>query len=246
MALDTICIIGEGELKERLKELLVKANFNVIAADLSQDYAEQACDADLVVESVAEDLALKRKVFADCDAKCHKGTILATTTSNSWVTKLAAATKRPDKIVGLNFTKSLSGDKYLVQIVRGLQTSDSTARVSEELLERAGVAAVRVAESPGLILDRVVASIVNEACVMYSARLATIEDIDRMMKVCVNWPMGPFEFADYIGVDRVVAILECLSRELGPKYLPNFLLKKMIDAGWLGRKTGRGFYVYDR
>jgi 3-hydroxybutyryl-CoA dehydrogenase len=198
------------------------------------------------LEVAPEEMAAKEKILKSCDSKCHKETILATTTANPWITKLAAATKRPEKVVGLNFTKNPFEDKYLVQIVRGIQTSDDTVQVSREFLEKSDIAVAELEETPGFILDRVIASIVNEACVMYSAKLATLEDMDRMMKVCVNWPMGPFEFADTIGVDRVVEILESVSQQLGPKYLPNFLLKRMVDAGWLGKKTGRGFYVYSK
>lgn len=246
MNIRTVSIIGDGELKGRLQELLSKMDFKVITSDLSQDYANQVSDADLVLEAVAEDFALKKKVFENCDSKCRKETILATTTDNPWVTKLAAATKRPEKVIGLNFTKNPFEEKYLVQIVKGLQTSADTVQTSSEFLGKAGVAIAKLEETPGFILERVIASIVNEAAVMYSAKLATLEDIDRMMKVCVNWPMGPFEFADTVGVYRVVEILESLSQQLGPKYLPNFLLRKMVDAGWLGKKTRRGFYVYSK
>jgi 3-hydroxybutyryl-CoA dehydrogenase len=246
MNVRTVGIIGDGELKGWLQKLLSKANFKVITSDLNQDYAEQVSDADLVLEVTPEDMALKKEVFESCDAKCRRETVLATATANPWVTKLAAVTKRPDKVIGLNFTKNPFEEKYLVQIVRGLQTSDDTVQTSSEFLRKVGVAVVKLEETPGFILDRVIASIVNEAAVMYSAKLASLEDIDRMMKVCVNWPMGPFEFADTMGVDRVVEILESLSQQLGPKYLPNFLLRKMVDAGWLGKKTGRGFYVYSK
>jgi len=246
MSVRTVGIIGDGELKGWLQELLSKADFKVITSDLNQDYADQVSATDLVLEAVAEDFALKRKVFENCDSKCRKETILATTTANPCITKLAATTKRPEKVIGLNFTKNPFEEKYLVQIVRGLQTSEDAVQTSRDFLEKAGIVVAKLEEAPGFILDRVIASIVNEAAVMYSAKLASLEDIDRMMKVCVNWPMGPFEFGDTIGVDKVVEILESLSQQLGPKYMPNFLLRKMVDAGWLGKKTGRGFYVYSK
>ncbi len=244
MKIRAINIIGEGELAIKLKELVSKADFKVIASELTGDYARQAADVDLVLEVAPEDIAVKKKVFKSCDAKCGKETILATTTANPWVTQLAKATKRPEKVIGLNFTKNPFEEKYLVQIVRGLQTSDETIQAVKEFLGKVGVTAVKLEENPGFILDRVIASIINEAAVMYSSKLATKEDIDSMMKVCVNWPMGPFEFADTIGVDKVVEILESMSQQLGPRYQPCFLLRKMVDAGWLGKKTGRGFYVY--
>jgi 3-hydroxybutyryl-CoA dehydrogenase len=242
--INTVSIIGDGELAAKLQELLSKAGFKVITSDLKGDYAKQAADVDLVLEVAPEDIAVKKKVFKSCDAKCGKDTILATTTANPWVTQLARVTKRPEKVVGLNFIKNPVEEKYLVQIVRGLQTSDDAVKDVKEFLEKAGITVVKLEENPGFILDRVIASIVNEAAVMYSSKLATKEDIDKMMKVCVNWPMGPFEFADSMGVDRVVEILDSMSQQLGPKYQPCFLLRKMVDAGWLGKKAGRGFYVY--
>jgi 3-hydroxybutyryl-CoA dehydrogenase len=245
MQITTVSIIGDGELVDKLKELLSKANLNVSVAGLKQEYARQTAESDLVIEVAPADLDAKKKIFKSCDAKCRKETILATVTSNPWVTKLAGSIKRPDKVVGLNLTKNPFEDKYLVQVVRGLQTSDETIQAVKELMTNIGVTAVKLDETPGFILDRVIASIVNEAAVMYSSKLASKEDIDKMMRVCVNWPMGPFEFADNMGVDRVVEILNQMTQQLGPKFQPCFLLKKMVDAGWLGKKTGRGFYVYN-
>jgi len=244
MKISTVGIIGGGELADKLKELLNKANLKVAVTDLKADYAKQIGESDLAIEIAPEDLAAKKKILKGCDAKCCKETILATTSCNPWVTQLAGATKRPEKVVGLNFTKNPFEDKYLVQVVRGMQTSDDTIQAVKELITNIGMTAVKLEETPGFILDRVIASIVNEAAVMYSSKLATKEDIDKMMKVCVNWPMGPFEFADNMGVDRVVEILDSMTKEIGPKYQPCFLLRKMVDAGWLGKKTGRGFHVY--
>lgn len=246
MSISTVGIIGDDELAVQLQALLAKADFKVVVSSLSGDYAKQISNVDLVLEVAPEEINLKKEVFMNCDANCRKEAILATTTANSWITKLAAATKRPERVIGLNFTKNPFEEKYLVQIVKGLQTSKDIVQISEDFLRKIGVVYVKLEETPGFILDRVIASIVNEAAVMYSARLASRDDIDRMMKICVNWPMGPFEFADTIGVDRIVEVLESLSQQLGPKYLPNFLLRKMVDAGWLGKKTGRGFYVYDK
>jgi 3-hydroxybutyryl-CoA dehydrogenase len=244
MKITTVSIISAGALADKLKEFLSKTNLNVVHTDPKEDYAGQVGESDLVIELAPEDLAAKKKIFKRCDAECRKETILATTTSNPWVTPLAGSTKRPDKVVGLNFTKSPFEDKYLVQVVRGLQTSDDTVQAVKEFIANIGMTAVKLEETPGFILDRVIAAIVNEAAVMYSSKLASKEDIDKMMRVCVNWPMGPFEFADSMGVDRVVDILDEMTQQLGPKYQPCFLLRKMVDAGWLGKKTGRGFHVY--
>src|SRR4030042_4123604 len=188
MKIGAVSIIGEGELADKLKDLLEKTNLKVLVAELKGEYTKQVTEADLVLEVAPEDLAAKKKIIKSCDAKCRKEAILATTTSNPWVTQLASATKRPDKVVGLNFTKNPFEEKYLVQVVKGLQTSDETVQSVMELLKTAGITAVKLEETPGFILDRVIASIVNEAAVMYSSKLATKEDIDNMMKVCVNWP----------------------------------------------------------
>ena len=244
MKITKVGIIGDGELADKLKELIIKAGLQVSSANLKEDYAKQVGTSELVLELAPEDLAVKKKIFKGCDTKCPKETMLATTSSNPWVTQLAAVTKRPDRVVGVNFTKNPFEDKYLVQIVKGLQTSDETMLAVKELVTSIGMTAVKLEETPGFILDRVIASIVNEAAVMYSSKLASKEDIDKMMKVCVNWPMGPFEFADYMGIDRVVEILDEMTVELGPKFQPGFLLRRMVDAGWLGKKTGRGFHVY--
>ena len=244
MKIGTVSIIGEGGLADKLKELLNKADLKVFVANLKEDYAKQVSESDLVLEVAPEDLPAKKKIFKSCDAKCRKETIIATTSSNPWVTQLAVATKRPAKVVGLNFTKNPLEEKYLVQVVKGLQTSDETVQAVKDFLTKAGITAVKLEETQGFILDRVIASIVNEAAVMYSSKLATKEDIDNMMKVCVNWPMGPFEFADSMGIDRVVEILDEMTQQLGPKYQPCFLLRRMVDAGWLGKKTGRGFHIY--
>jgi 3-hydroxybutyryl-CoA dehydrogenase len=244
MKISTVGIVGDGALADKLKGTCSQAGIKVVAAGLKDDYGKQMVEADIVIELTSEDLAAKKKIFKSCDAKCRQDTILATTTSSPWVTQLSGLTKRSDKVVGLNFTKNPFEDKYLVQVVKGLQTSDETIQAVKEFITNVGMIAVKLEETPGFILDRVIAAIVNEAAVMYSSKLASKEDIDKMMKVCVNWPMGPFEFADNMGIDRVVNILDEMTQELGPKYQPCFLLRKMVDAGWLGKKTGRGFYVY--
>jgi 3-hydroxybutyryl-CoA dehydrogenase len=244
MEINTVGIIGDGELADSLKTLFGKANLKVVATGLKADFGKELGECDIVLELAPEDLVAKKKIFKTCDAKCRKETILATTSSHPWITELAGVTKRPDKVVGIHFTKNTFGDKYLVQVVRGLQTSKDTIQSVSDFLSGVGIKAVKLEETPGFILDRVIASVVNEAAVMYSSKLASKEDIDKMMKVCVNWPMGPFEFADMMGIDKVVEILDEMTVELGPKFQPCFLLRRMVDAGWLGKKTGRGFHIY--
>ena len=161
MRISPVSIIGDGEFASRLQELLSKADSEVTISDLSGDYTKQVADVDLVLEVANEDLALKKKVFKNCDAKCQKEAILATITANPWVTQLAGVTKRPEKVVGVNFTENPFEGKYLVQIIRGLQTSDDTIQTVKEFLEKVGVTAVKLEENPGFILDRVIASIVT-------------------------------------------------------------------------------------
>jgi len=243
--IETACILGQEESGTKLVELLAKADVKVFVADIDKDFDKRIIQADLVLEVGLEDIELKTNVAKKWDAKCHQKTILATVTANPWVTQIAAVTSRPEMVAGLHLTQNPLEEKYLVQIVSGLQTSQETMHSLEDILKRAGLTVVRVEENPGLIPDRVIASIINEAALMYSTKLATLGDIDRMMRACVNWPMGPFEFADIIGIDKVVDTLESMSEQLGPKYMPCFLLRKMVSAGWLGKKTGRGFYVYN-
>lgn len=244
MSIGNITIIGRTALGDELAQILAKSGFKVFVTDLDEDYLGKISTSELVLEFLPDDLELKSKVLRDCDTKCQEKTILATTTANPWITRLARQTARPDRFVGINLAKNPVQDKLLAQIVKGLQTSAGTVEACSELLRKTGVTPVKLEESPGFIIDRVMASIVNEAALMYSAKLATIEDIDRMVKLCANWPLGPFEFADIVGIDNLVKVLETLHQQLGHKYQPCSLLRKMVDAGWLGKKTGRGFYTY--
>lgn len=244
MNIESITIIGRTALSDELAQIFTNGGFKVSVTDLTEDYPATASMADLVLEFTPDELELKSKILCDCDARCQKRAILATTTANPWVTRLAHHTTRPDRFIGINFVRNLAKGKLIAQVVKGLQTSAETVETCVGALQKAGITPVKLEESPGFIIDRVMASIVNEAALMYSTKLATIEDIDKMVKLCANWPLGPFEFADMVGIDNVVSTLETLYRQLGPKYQPCPLLRKMVDAGWLGKKTGRGFYVY--
>ncbi len=244
MSIADITIIGRTSLSDELAQILAKSGLNVSVTDLTENYSTKASTSELVLEFLPDDLELKGKVLSNCDTSCQEKTILATTTAKPWITRLAHCTKRPDRFIGINFVKNPVQGKLLAQVTKGLQTTAQTVNICVESLQKAGIVPVKLEESPGLIIDRVIASIVNEAALMYSSKLATIEDIDKMVKLCANWPFGPFEFADAVGIDKVVETLNMLQQHFGPKYQPCLLLRRMLDAGWLGKKTGRGFYTY--
>ncbi len=201
-------------------------------------------DAELVVEAVSENPAVKDKVFRELDASVRKDAILATNTSSIWVTKIAAATKRPDKVIGMHFMNPVPVMK-LVEIIRGHDTSDETTRKVVDLTKALDKTPVEVKDSPGFVSNRVLLPMINEAVFCLHEGVGTAEAIDTVMRLGMAHPMGPLQLADFIGLDVCLAILEVLHRDLGDdKYRPCPLLRKMVMAGHLGKKSGRGFYAY--
>lgn len=201
-------------------------------------------DADIVIEAIIENLAAKTRLFEKLDALTRPDCILASNTSSISITKIAAATRRPDKVIGMHFMNPVPV-MTLVEVIRGIATSDETYGRVEQLSKQMGKTAIEVNDYPGFISNRVLMPMINEAIFALFEGVATAESIDGVMKLGMNHPMGPLTLADFIGLDVCLAILRVLEEGFGdPKYRPCPLLIKMVDAGWLGRKSGRGFYDY--
>jgi len=208
------------------------------------DDLDRLAPAALVIEAVTEDEEVKKSIFRRLDALLAAGAILASNTSSISITRLAAATSRPDRFIGMHFMNPVPV-MALVEVIRGIATSDETAQAVRELAERMGKTPIFCNDFPGFVSNRVLMPMINEAIYALYEGVAEKEAIDGIMKLGMNHPMGPLALADFIGLDTCLAILRVLHDGLGdPKYRPCPLLVKMVDAGWVGRKSGRGFYAY--
>jgi 3-hydroxybutyryl-CoA dehydrogenase len=228
------------------KEKITEADKDAALSKISKTTSvKELGECDIVVEAATEDYALKQRIFKDLSSICKDGAILASNTSSISITEIAANTKCPEKVVGMHFMNPVPMMK-LVEIVKGVQTSDETVAAVTELSEKLGKTPVLVNDYPGFVANRVLMPMINEACWTLMQGVATKEAIDTVMKLGMAHPMGPFQLADLIGLDVCLAIMEVLYEGFSDsKYRPCPLLRNMVKAGYLGRKTKQGFYKYE-
>jgi 3-hydroxybutyryl-CoA dehydrogenase len=232
--------LGKFVQKERIKQ----EDMNKALARLhtSIDMRNAAKDADYVIEAVFERAEVKLPIFRELEEVCPKETILASNTSGIPVSLLASATKRPDKVIGTHFMNPVPLMKG-VEIVRTLLTSEQTLRISLDFVKSLGKETVVVKDSPGFVTNRIITLVMNEAAKLLEENLASIQEIDKIEKLSHNWPMGPFELADMVGIDVLVDLLEGVYQQTGwERYKPAPILKRMVELGYTGRKAGKGFY----
>jgi 3-hydroxybutyryl-CoA dehydrogenase len=282
MAIETMAVVGAGQMGCGIAQVAAQAGLRVILADASGDLARRAVEklgvtlaklvekgklpaaereailsriepvaaldacapADLAIEAIVERQAVKAEVFGKLDALLAPAALLASNTSSISITALAAGTKRPDRFCGMHFMNP-PPVMSLIEIIRGLQTSDATYQAVVDLAKKFGKTVVTSRDSPGFIVNRILIPLLNEACFALQEGLASPEDIDTAVRLGLNHPMGPLTLADFVGLDTCLSIAEVLHRELGDdKYRPAPLLRSYVAAGWVGRKSGRGFYTY--
>ena len=208
------------------------------------DTIEGAKDADLVIEAIYENLQAKQAVFQKLEDVCPEHTIFASNTSSISLTALAAATKRPDRVIGMHFFSPVPKMR-LCEVIFGLLTAQDVLTSIKEVGEKMGKTLILADDKPGFIVNRALLPMLNEACVIVGSHIGSVEDVDNGMKLGCNHPMGPLELADMIGLDILLNVMTILAGEYGDKYNPSLLLRKLVTAGFLGRKTGKGFYIYE-
>ncbi|WP_291649857.1 3-hydroxybutyryl-CoA dehydrogenase [Clostridium sp.] len=230
-------LVAKGKISEEDKEAILSRITGTTDLSLAED-------CDLVIEAAVENMEIKKSIFAELDGICKESTILASNTSSLSITEVASATKRPDKVIGMHFFNPAPVMK-LVEIIRGMATSNETFDAIKELSVAIGKEPVEVEEAPGFVVNRILIPMINEASFILQEGIASVEDIDTAMKYGANHPMGPLALGDLIGLDVCLAIMDVLYNETGDtKYRASNLLRKYVRAGYLGRKTGRGFYNY--
>ena len=241
---------AKAVIQKSTAKLLEKEKITVYqkAATEAIDYVTDIAnigEADLIIEAATENPELKFKIFKELDEKAREGVILASNTSSISITKIAASTNHPDNVIGMHFMNPVPL-MTLVEVIRGLGTSDETTQTTMEVCKVMGKVPVEANDAPGFISNRILCPMINEAIFALQEGISTPEATDQVMKLGMNHPMGPLTLCDLIGLDVVLNVMEILQRDMGDdKYRPAYLLKKMVDAGYLGRKIGRGFYKYD-
>jgi len=241
---------GLGTIEKSLERMLSKEKIsaddkaNTLANIRTVTSLEALADADLVVEAASENIDIKDQIFKDLDRICKPEAVLATNTSSISLTRIARVTRRPEKVIGMHFMNPVPVMK-LVEVIRALQTSDEVYQLIDDLSRQIGKVPVEVNDSAGFVSNRILLPMINEAIYAHYEGVATVEAIDEVMKLGMNHPMGPLALADLIGLDTCLSIMEVLHEGLGDdKYRPCPLLRRMVDAGYLGRKSGKGFYEY--
>ncbi|WP_303966607.1 3-hydroxybutyryl-CoA dehydrogenase [Sporosarcina ureae] len=230
--------VEKGRMTEEEKE-------TVLGRFTKSTDMQNAKNADIVIEAAVENMAIKSKIFAELDEITPEHTILATNTSSLPITEIGAATKRPGKVIGMHFMNPVPVMK-LVEVIRGLATDDDVYQAVEDMTKKLNKTPVEVNDAPGFVANRVLMPMINEAIFTLYEGVATKEAIDDVMKMGMNHPMGPLQLADFIGLDTCLYIMETLYEGFGDsKYRPCPLLRKYVKAGWYGKKTGRGFYIYE-
>lgn len=231
-------LVSKGKMTEETKEDILSRISGTTDMNL-------AADCDLVVEAAIENMKIKKEIFSELDKICKPETILASNTSSLSITEVASATNRPEKVIGMHFFNPAPVMK-LVEIIRGMATSQETFDAVKELSVAIGKEPVEVEEAPGFVVNRILIPMINEASFILQEGIASVEDIDTAMKYGANHPMGPLALGDLIGLDVCLAIMDVLYNETGDtKYRSSSILRKYVRAGWLGRKSGRGFYNYN-
>lgn len=231
-------LVAKGKVTEEFKE-------NVLSKITGTTDLNLAADCDLVIEAAVENMEIKKDIFSQLDKICKVETILASNTSSLSITEVASVTNRPDRVIGMHFFNPATIMK-LVEVIKGMATSQETFDKVKELSFTIGKEPVEVAEAPGFVVNRILIPMINEAVGIFAEGVASVEDIDTAMKLGANHPMGPLALGDLIGLDVCLAIMDVLYNETGDtKYRAHSLLRKYVRAGWLGRKSGKGFYDYN-
>ncbi|HEY5575927.1 MAG TPA: 3-hydroxybutyryl-CoA dehydrogenase [Clostridiaceae bacterium] len=241
---------GYGSIEKNLSKAAAKGKITeerkaeILKNITTTTYLDMAKAADIVIEAAVENMRIKKEIFAELDEICKQGCILATNTSSLSITEVASATNRPDKVIGMHFFNPVPVMK-LVEVIKGIATSEETKDKVVEMAKSLGKDPVEVEEAPGFVVNRILIPMINEAVGVLADGVASAEDIDTAMKLGANHPIGPLALGDLVGNDVCLAIMETLYSEFGDsKYRPHPLLRKMVRAGYLGRKTGKGFFEY--